>query len=63
MLNNDDSISALRQPVENLDQLMHIGKMQSGRRLVKNINRLSGAASAEFCRQLDTLSFTAGQSR
>ena len=42
---------------------MHIGKMQSRRRLVQNIDCLSRTSLTQLCCQLDTLGFSAGQSR
>ena len=39
MLNHDNRVSALCNPLQNFHKLVHIGKMQSRRRLVQNINR------------------------
>ena len=41
MFNDNDRIAAVRQSAQNLDQLMDIGKMQSRRRLIQNVDRLS----------------------
>ena len=35
--------------------------MKAGRRLIQNVNCLTGTALAQLCRQLDSLCFTAGQ--
>ena len=55
MFNDNDRIAAVRQSAQNLDQLMDIGKMQSRRRLIQNVDRLSGSSLAQLRRQLDTL--------
>lgn len=59
MFNDNDRIAAVRQSAQNLDQLMDIGKMQSRRRLIQNVDRLSGSSLAQLRRQLDTLCLTA----
>lgn len=63
VLDHNDCIPIFCQSVENLCQLMHIGKMQSRRRLVQNIDCLSRTSLTQLCCQLDTLGFSAGQSR
>ena len=55
MLNNHHGIAAVGQSPQNLDQLVHIRKMESGRRLIQNVDRLSGASLGEFGCQLDSL--------
>ena len=59
MFNDNDRIAAVRQSAQNFDQLMDIGKMQSRRRLIQNVDRLSGSSLAQLRRQLDTLCLTA----
>ena len=59
MFNDNDRIAAVRQSAQNLDQLMDIGKMQSRRRLIQNVDLLSGSSLAQLRRQLDTLCLTA----
>ena len=44
MFNDNDRIAAVRQSAQNFDQLMDIGKMQSRRRLIQNVNGLACAA-------------------
>ena len=48
MFNDNDRIAAVRQSAQNLDQLMDIGKMQSRRRLIQNVDRLSRSSLAQL---------------
>ena len=59
MLNDDDCIAILRQPVQHLHQSVHIIEMKPCRRLIENINRLPGRTSRKLGCELDTLRFTA----
>ena len=61
MLDNDDRISSVGKAVKDIDQLVHVRKMQAGGGLVQNINGLSGAPFAQLRRQLDALRLSAGQ--
>ena len=60
MFNNDNGIAPVRQSAQNLDQLVDIGKMEASRRLIQNVDRLSGTPLAQLRGQLDTLGLTAG---
>ena len=46
VLYNNHGVAAVCETVQNLNQLVHVRKMQPGRRLIQNIDRLSGAAAA-----------------
>ena len=61
MLNDNDRVAAVRQSSQNLDQFFHIGKMKACRRLVQNIDGLSGTSSGKLCSQLDALCLPAGK--
>ena len=61
MLNYYNGISTVRKSAQNLHQLLHICKMQSGRRFIQNLDRLASAALTKLCRQLDTLCFSSGK--
>ena len=63
VLDYHNGISTLCKPMQNLDQLLHVCKMQSGRGFVQNIDRPSGAPSGQLRCQLDPLRFAAGQLR
>ena len=49
--------------MQDLDQLMHICKVQSSCRLIQDIDRLSGTAAAQLRRQLNPLCLAAGELR
>ena len=61
MFDNDHSIAALRQTLQDLHQLVYIRKMQTCGRLIQNIHRLSGASLTQLRCQLNPLCLTAGQ--
>ena len=61
MLNDDNRITALGQPLQNLYQLMHIRRMQSRCGLIQNIDRFACAFAAQLRCQLHALRFTAGK--
>ena len=63
MFYHNDGISAVRQPPEYLHQLVDICKVQTCRRFIQNIDRLSRAALRELRRQLDALCLAAGELR
>ena len=45
--------------MQHVQQLLNIRKMQTGGRLIENIQRLPGTAFGQFARQLHALCFTA----
>ena len=61
VLNNDHRVSGINQTIQHFYQLMHIGNMQAGSRLVQNINGLSCFTLGKLQRQLHALRFTAGK--
>ena len=63
MLDDDHGVPGLDEPVQHLEQHLHIGEVQAGRRLVEQIQSLAGRALAEFASQLDPLRLAAGERR
>src|SRR5207249_7744990 len=61
MLDNDHRVSKVCQPTENVQKLFNIIEMQASRGFVENIKSFSRCAPAQFFRQFNPLSFTAGQ--
>ena len=59
MFDHYDRISCVYEFVQHGKELVNICKMQSGRRLVQNLQCFTGALSGKFRRQLDPLCFTA----
>ena len=58
MLDNDSRITPLDQLVDHLQQLTDILKVESRRRLIKNVERATRIAFREFGRELDALTLT-----
>ena len=44
VLDDDHRVAGVNELLQNFEQFMNVGKMQSGRRLIENIDRLSGRA-------------------
>lgn len=63
VLDNNNRIAAINKPLKHFQKHVDIGKMQTGRRLVKQVQRPARIALAKLRGQLDTLGFTAGQRR
>ena len=63
MLNDHHRVASFRQSAEDLHQLVHIGKMQTGGRFIQNVDCPSGTPAGELRRQLDALCLAAGQLR
>ena len=50
-----------RKSMQHVQQLLDIGKMQAGGRLIEDVQRFAGVALGQLARQLDPLRFTARQ--
>ena len=61
MLDHNDRITAFCQALQNIDQLMNICKMQTGRRFIQNIYRSAGTSFAQLRCQLNSLCLTTGK--
>ena len=48
VLDNHDGVTAIRQPLEDVDMLRDIGEMQTSRRLVKDVDRLARRPAREL---------------
>ncbi|MNC67965.1 hypothetical protein D3C75_1185110 [compost metagenome] len=48
------------QAVEHVEQLLDIGEVQAGGRLVENVQRLASISLGQFTGQLDPLRLAAG---
>ena len=42
MFDDDDRVAGIDELLQHFEQLVNIGKMQAGRRLVENVDRLAG---------------------
>ena len=63
MLDDDNRIAAIAQPVQDFQQVLDIMKVQAGRRLVEDIQRPARIALRQFLCELDALRLAARQSR
>ena len=63
VLDHEHRVAVVDQPVEHLEQLLDVGEVEAGRRLVEEVERLPGRAPRELGRQLDALRLAAGERR
>ena len=59
VFDDEDRVARIYQLLQHVEQLMHVGKMQAGRGLVEDVDRLAGRSFGEFLRKLDPLSLAA----
>ena len=63
VFDHDDGVAQIDQPIEHVEQLANIIKMQSSCRLIENVNGLAGVGTRQLGGQLDALGLAAGQRR
>lgn len=63
MFDDDDRIAAVDEHLQDVHQLMDVGRMEARRRFVEDVQGPAGAALRQFRRQLDPLGFAAGEGR
>src|SRR5262245_54470519 len=61
MLDYNHGVAKRDQALQNIQQFLHVGKVQTSGRLVKDVDRTASRALRKFLRQFDSLSFTAGK--
>ncbi|MCY1440584.1 hypothetical protein D9M71_568670 [compost metagenome] len=61
MLDHHHGIAVVAQAMQYVQQLLDIGKVQTGSRFVEDVQGLAGIALGQFARQLHPLRLTAGQ--
>ena len=61
MLNDEHGVSRVDQPLQNIDQPVHIRHMKPRRGLVENIDRSAGCAAGELRCKLYALRLAAGK--
>jgi hypothetical protein len=61
VLDDDDGISLVAQALEHADEAFGVGRVQTDRRLVENVER-SAKSVSELGREIDSLKFTARKS-
>ena len=60
VLNNDNSIAAVDEELQNIHEVVNILAVQARRRFIQDIKGPARAAFGQFRRQLDALRFTSG---
>ena len=63
VLDHDDGVALLHQPVEHLQQPLHVREVQAGGGLVEDVERAAGRHLAQLRGQLHPLRLAAGQRR
>src|SRR5262245_41868911 len=61
VLDHEHGVPRVDEPLEHVEQLLDVGEVKTGRRLVKDVQRLPGRNLGELGRQLHALRLTAGQ--
>ena len=61
VLDDDDGVAQIDQAMEHVEQLANIVEMQTGGRLVEQIERSAGVGPGQLGGQLDALGFAAGK--
>ena len=61
VLDGDDGVAAVDQAVQDVDQLLDVGEVQAGGRLVEDVERRAARFLAELVGELDALRFAAGE--
>ena len=57
VLDDDDRVAVIAQSMEHAQQEVYVVKVQTGRRLVEDVERASGVALRKLERKLDALRF------
>ena len=63
VLDDDDRVAAVDEAVEDLEQLLDVGEVQAGGRLVEDVQRPPRRPSRQLGRELDPLRLAAGEGR
>ena len=63
MLDDDDGVARIDEPVEHVEQALHVREMEAGRRLVEDVEGPPGRPARELGRELDPLRLAPGERR
>ena len=63
VLDDEDRVAAVDQPMEDLEQLLDVGEVEPGRRLVEDVQGPPGRPPRQLGRELDPLRLAARQRR
>ena len=57
VLDDDDRVAEIGEPMQHVQELLHVVKVQSGRRFVEQVERTSCLALRKFAREFNALKF------
>ena len=63
VLDHDDTVAAIHEAMQHVQQAINIGEVQPSRRLVEDVHRAAGGATGELRGELDALRLTAREGR
>lgn len=63
VLDDDHGVARVREPLQNLHELVDVRHMQAGRRLVEDVYGAAGVPAGELRGKLDALRLAAGERR
>ena len=63
MLDDDDGVAFVHQPVQHLEQQAHVLEMETRRRLIEDVQRAAGIALRQLGGELDALRLAAREGR
>ncbi len=61
VLDDEDRVAGVYQTIQHADQLLDVGEMEAGGRLIEDVDRAAGGALGEFGGQLYALRLAAGE--
>ncbi len=63
VFDDDDGVAQIDEPVEHFEQLFQVGEVQSGGRLVEDVERSTGVGARQFRGEFHPLGLAAGERR
>ncbi|TKS58498.1 MAG: hypothetical protein EWM73_03522 [Nitrospira sp.] len=55
MFDHHHGVAGFDEPIQHIQQPLHIGEMKPGRRFIQNVHRASGRTFRQFAREFDPL--------
>ena len=61
VLDNDDGVAAVGKALQDAEQFLDVGEVETGGRFVQDVHRAAGGSSGQLGRELDPLCLAAGK--
>ena len=61
VLDHDDGVAAVGQPLQDAEQVLDVREVEAGRRLVEDVERAAGRPPRQLGGELDALRLAAGE--